>query len=63
MIECGRNNFNKITNSTKISYTCELVLVFYIHTFFINVQLAQSNLIQYCAVNMYNALVLQKAFS
>lgn len=41
MIECGRNNFNEITNSTKISYICELVLVVYIPTFFINVQLAE----------------------
>lgn len=34
IIECGRNHFHEIRNTTKISYTCELVLVFYIPTFF-----------------------------
>lgn len=61
--ECGRNHFNEVTSGTKISYTCELVLVFYMPTFSINVQLAQCNQIRYCAVTMYYALALQKLFS
>lgn len=53
IIECSRHHFNEIRNSKKISYIYELVLVFYIPTFFI-----QCNQIQYCAVNMYYAFVL-----